>query len=41
MGALRAEAAGHDVSIRAFDTGRYGDRKKGADLGKLATQATA
>jgi predicted TIM-barrel fold metal-dependent hydrolase len=40
VGALRAEAAGHDVSIRAYDTGRYA-RKKGADLAKLASQATA
>jgi len=40
VGALRAEAAGHDVSIRAYDTGRYERTKKGADLGQLAKQAT-
>jgi predicted TIM-barrel fold metal-dependent hydrolase len=40
VAALRAEAAGHDVSIRSLDTGRY-ERHKGADLGKLAKQATA
>jgi len=40
VGALRAEAAGHDVSIKAFDTGRF-SRQKGIDLGKLAKQATA
>jgi predicted TIM-barrel fold metal-dependent hydrolase len=40
VGALRAQAAGHDVSIKAFDTGRY-QREKGIDLGKLAKQATA
>jgi len=40
VGALRAEAAGHDVSIKAFDTGRF-SRQKGIDLGKLASQATA
>ena len=39
-GALRAEAAGHDVSIHSFDQGRYA-RHLGADLGKLAEQATA
>jgi hypothetical protein len=41
VGALRAEAAGHDVSIRAYDTGRYERTQKGADLGRLAKQATA
>jgi hypothetical protein len=40
VGALRRAAEGHDVSIRAFDTGRHaGDPKKG--LGDLAKQATA
>ena len=40
VAALRAEAAGHDVATHSFDTGRY-ERKKGADLGKLAKAATA
>jgi hypothetical protein len=40
VAALRAEAAGHDVSVRAYDQGRY-QRQKGIDLGKLAEQATA
>jgi predicted TIM-barrel fold metal-dependent hydrolase len=39
VGALRAAAAGHDVSIRAFDTGRHGEKKR--NLGELAKQATA
>jgi predicted TIM-barrel fold metal-dependent hydrolase len=41
VGALRAEAAGHDVEIRPFDKGRFVREGKGADLGKLAAQATA
>jgi len=40
VGALRAEAAGHDVATRSFDQGRY-ERHLGADLGKLAKAATA
>ncbi len=40
VGALRAEAAGHDVSIRPYDTGRF-QRQKGIDLGELAARATA
>jgi predicted TIM-barrel fold metal-dependent hydrolase len=40
VGALRAEAAGHDVAIRSRDKGRY-ERKLGADLGKLAKNASA
>jgi predicted TIM-barrel fold metal-dependent hydrolase len=40
VGALRAEAPGHDVSIRPFDKGRF-ERRLGADLGALAAQATA
>jgi predicted TIM-barrel fold metal-dependent hydrolase len=40
VAALRAEAAGHDVSIHSFDTGRY-ERTKGADLGELGAKATA
>jgi predicted TIM-barrel fold metal-dependent hydrolase len=41
VGALRAEAVGHDVSTRSFDKGRYERTQKGADLGKLAKAATA
>ncbi|HEY2430273.1 MAG TPA: amidohydrolase family protein [Acidimicrobiales bacterium] len=40
VAALRAEAAGHDVSVRAYDKGRF-ERRPGADLGKLAGAATA
>jgi predicted TIM-barrel fold metal-dependent hydrolase len=41
VAALRAEAAGHDVSVRSRDTGRVDRSRKGADLGKLAAKATA
>jgi hypothetical protein len=41
VGALRARAAGHDVSVRSFDKGRFERTRKGADLGKLAKAATA
>jgi predicted TIM-barrel fold metal-dependent hydrolase len=40
VGALRAEAAGHDVSEHSYDQGRY-ERRKGADIVELARQATA
>jgi predicted TIM-barrel fold metal-dependent hydrolase len=40
VAALRAEATGHDVSVRSLDKGRF-ERKKGTDLGKLAERATA
>ena len=40
VGALRAEAEGHDVSTRPYDKGRF-TKQIGADLGKLAEQATA
>jgi predicted TIM-barrel fold metal-dependent hydrolase len=40
VGALRAGAAGHDVSIHSYDTGRY-QRRKGIEIGKLAERATA
>jgi predicted TIM-barrel fold metal-dependent hydrolase len=40
VGALREEAAGHDVSIRAFDKGRF-EKSVGIDLGTLVGQATA
>jgi predicted TIM-barrel fold metal-dependent hydrolase len=39
VGALRAEVAGHDVSVRSFDTGRR--EKSKADLGELTRRATA
>ena len=41
VAALRTKAAGHDVSIRSFDKGRFERTNKGADLGKLAAKATA
>jgi predicted TIM-barrel fold metal-dependent hydrolase len=41
VGALRAEAAGHDVSIRSFDKGRHERKEKGVAIGKLAARATA
>jgi hypothetical protein len=39
--ALRSEAAGHDVSIRSYDQGRFERSGKGADLAALAAKATA
>ncbi len=41
MGALRAEAAGHDVSIRAYDTGRIQRTGAGVDMATMAARATA
>ena len=41
VGALRAEAAGHDVSVRSLDKGRFERSGTGVDLGKLAAKATA
>jgi predicted TIM-barrel fold metal-dependent hydrolase len=41
VGALRAEAAGHDVSIRSFDHGRFERQGKGVDLATIAAAATA
>jgi predicted TIM-barrel fold metal-dependent hydrolase len=38
--ALRAEAAGHDVSTRSYDKGRF-EKSVGAEIGKLAKMATA
>jgi predicted TIM-barrel fold metal-dependent hydrolase len=40
VGALRAEAGDHDVSIRSLDKGRF-ERTKGIEIGKLAKAATA
>jgi predicted TIM-barrel fold metal-dependent hydrolase len=41
VGALRAEAAGHDVSIRSFDKGRFERTQAGIDMGTLSQRATA
>ena len=41
VGALRKEAAGHDVSIRSFDKGRFEHSHAGINIGRLASQATA
>jgi predicted TIM-barrel fold metal-dependent hydrolase len=41
VGALRKEAAGHDVSIRSFDKGRFEHTHSGIDIGRLAKRATA
>jgi predicted TIM-barrel fold metal-dependent hydrolase len=41
VGALRAEAGDWDVSIRSYDKGRFEIGHTGADLGKLAEDATA
>ena len=40
VGALRAEAAGHDVSIRSYDQGRF-EKSVGLSLGKMHERATA
>ena len=39
--ALRAEAAGHDVSTRSYDKGRFERTHAGIDMGALAERATA
>jgi predicted TIM-barrel fold metal-dependent hydrolase len=41
VGALREEAAGHDVSIRSMDKGRHERTTKGIDLSHMAERATA
>jgi hypothetical protein len=41
VAALRAEAAGHDVSVRSMDRGRFERTHAGTDLGELASRATA
>jgi predicted TIM-barrel fold metal-dependent hydrolase len=41
VGALRAEAPSHDVSIRSYDKGRFERTGTGTDLGRLAARATA
>jgi len=40
VGALRAEAGDHDVSIRSRDKGRF-EKSVGIELGELAKNATA
>jgi predicted TIM-barrel fold metal-dependent hydrolase len=41
VGALRARARDHDVSIRSFDHGRFERTNKGIEIGKVASRATA
>jgi predicted TIM-barrel fold metal-dependent hydrolase len=41
VGALRAEAAGHDVSERSYDKGRFARTTKGVNLVELQATATA
>jgi predicted TIM-barrel fold metal-dependent hydrolase len=41
VGALRAEAGDHDVSIRSYDKGRFERSGKGVDLGTMTARATA
>jgi predicted TIM-barrel fold metal-dependent hydrolase len=41
VGALRAEAAGHDVSVRSLDKGRFTRTGQGVDLVELQAKATA
>ena len=40
VGALRAEVAGHDVSVRSMDKGRF-ETAGAPSLGELAARATA
>jgi predicted TIM-barrel fold metal-dependent hydrolase len=41
VGALRARAAGHDVSVRSLDKGRFEHKGDGATLDTIAKAATA
>jgi predicted TIM-barrel fold metal-dependent hydrolase len=41
VGALRARAAGHDVSIRSFDHGRFERSGHGVGAAEIASKATA
>jgi predicted TIM-barrel fold metal-dependent hydrolase len=41
VGALRAEAGDHDVSVRSYDKGRFERTGKGVDLGTMTARATA
>ena len=40
VGALRAEAVGHDVSTKPYDKGRF-EKSVGIDMGELSAKATA
>jgi len=40
VAALRAEAAGHDVSIRSYDQGRF-EKQAAVSVTDLASRATA
>jgi predicted TIM-barrel fold metal-dependent hydrolase len=40
-GSLRAEVAGHDVSVRSLDRGRHAATHTGIEIGALAKKATA
>jgi predicted TIM-barrel fold metal-dependent hydrolase len=41
VGALRKEAAGHDVTVRSYDKGRFQHKGNGIESGDLASRATA
>jgi predicted TIM-barrel fold metal-dependent hydrolase len=41
VGALRAEAGDHDVSVRSYDKGRFERTGKGVDLATITAKATA
>jgi hypothetical protein len=41
VAALRARAAGHDVSIRSYDKGRFEITGTGVDLATITGRATA
>jgi predicted TIM-barrel fold metal-dependent hydrolase len=41
VGALRAQAEGHDVSIKPYDKGRFTRSGKGIEIAKVAAVATA
>ena len=41
VGALKARAQGHDVSIHSFDRGRFERKSPGVTIGAVAEQATA
>jgi predicted TIM-barrel fold metal-dependent hydrolase len=41
VGALRAKSAGHDVSIKSYDNGRFERSGRGVDMGLFAPKATA
>ncbi len=41
VAALRAEAVGHDISVRSYDKGRFVRSGAGTDLAQLAANATA